>query len=305
MAQFDYDPGEGFSINRDQWDGYTADRDHLLNFIKEQRPFNPIVLSGDWHSSWVNDLKEDFNNPDSKTLATEFVGTSISSGCGWRDDVEAALTANPHVKFFNGDYRGYVRCHVTPKAWTSEYRIVSATGDPDAELSTLTSFTVQEGIPGAIRNGGVDVFNVTAKTMLAGKSNPVSVSLSNGTDRTMKVQVQVRVPKGWKSDKVSVKLEPNEMATIEVLVTPPAHIPNTAKLSIEVKAGNIQVYGTSREFYVVSTLSGNELLYALDGGGEKNPVFPTYTRLSPQDMWDASIGFGWVGQAQPLEIVIK
>ena len=116
MAQFDYDPGEGFSINRDQWDGYTADRDHLLNFIKEQRPSNRIVLSGDWHSSWVNDLKEDFNNPDSKTLATEFVGTSISSGCGWRDDVEAALTANPHVKFFNGDYRGYVRCSCHTKS---------------------------------------------------------------------------------------------------------------------------------------------------------------------------------------------
>jgi len=297
MAQFDYDPGEVLSINRDQWDGYSADRDRLFTFIKEQRPTNPIVLSGDWHSSWVNDLKEDFNNPNSETIATEFVGTSISSGCGWKDDVEAALSVNPHVKFFNGDYRGYVRCHVTPKSWTSDYRVVSSAGNPDASISTLTSFVVNNGKPGAIRMGGVDVFNIVANTMFSGKPSPVSVSLSNGTERAVKVHVSVNVPKGWMSEKVTVTLEPNAISTVKVMVTPPAQIPVTEKLSLEVKAGNIQVFGTSREFYVVSTPSRDELLLALDAGSAKSPLLPTYTRLSPEDMWDASNGYGWIGTA--------
>ncbi|WP_052737651.1 alkaline phosphatase [Bacillus sp. SA1-12] len=145
MAQYDYDTGEGLSVNHDQWDGYTADRDRLLTFIKERRPSNPIVLSGDWHSSFVNDVKKDFNNPISETLTTEFVGTSISSGCGWKDAVEAALSVNPHVKFFNGDYRGYVVCNVTHKSWQSDFRVVTSASDPNADASTLTSFTVNNG----------------------------------------------------------------------------------------------------------------------------------------------------------------
>lgn len=116
MAQFDYDPGPGESINSDQWDGYVPARDRIMRTLAEGSPSNPVVLSGDWHSSWVNDLKLDFNDPAAATVATEFVGTSISSGCGWRDDVEAALAANPHVHFFDGTYRGYVRCEVTPTA---------------------------------------------------------------------------------------------------------------------------------------------------------------------------------------------
>ncbi|WP_121614456.1 alkaline phosphatase D family protein [Mesobacillus foraminis] len=153
MAQFDYDPGSGISVNHDQWDGYTAERDRVLRFIQEHRPSNPVVLAGDWHSSWVNDLKADFSNPHSKTLATEFVGTSISSGCGWKGNVEAALPANPHVKFFNGDLRGYVKCEVTHDRWKSDYRVVSAPGDANANAFTMTTWVVENGKPGAIEVG--------------------------------------------------------------------------------------------------------------------------------------------------------
>ncbi|WP_338787244.1 alkaline phosphatase D family protein [Metabacillus sp. FJAT-53654] len=295
MAQFDYDTGEGLSINRDQWDGYSADRDQLFDFIKERRTSNPIVLSGDWHSSWVNDLKEDFNNPKSKTIATEFVGTSISSGCGWKNQVEAALTANPHVKFFNGDYRGYVRCLVTPQAWQSDYCIVTSADNPDASISTLASFVVKNGKPGAVRIGGVDVSNIVSNTMFAGKPSPISVTLSNGTKKTVKVDVRVHVPKEWESEAKTIILEPYGSSTAEVMVTPPAGIPVTEKLSLEVNADKTEVFGTSRDFYVVSTFSREELFLALDAGSETSALLPSYTRLSHKDTWDVSRGYGWVG----------
>jgi alkaline phosphatase D len=149
MAQYDYDPGEGISVNHDQWDGYAGQRKRIFNFIQQRRPSNPIVITGDWHSSWVNDLKADFNNPESETIATEFVGTSISSGCGWAGAVEAALSVNPHVKFFNGDLRGYVRCNLTHKSWKSDYRVVSSASDPNAKAYTLSSWEVENGRPGA------------------------------------------------------------------------------------------------------------------------------------------------------------
>jgi alkaline phosphatase D len=297
MAQFDYDTGEGLSINKDQWDGYTADREYLFKFIKQHRLSNPVVLSGDWHSSWVNDLKEDFNDPQSDTLATEFLGPSISSGCGWKQQVEAALSANPHVKFFDGDYHGYVRCHVTPQAWQSDYCVVSSASNPDASVSLLASFVVKNGKPGAVRIGGVDVSNIVSNTMFSGKPNPVSVSLSNGTEKVVKVTVSVNVPQGWKSESVDITLEPYGMSNVEVMVTPPAQTLASEKLRLEVNAGKTQVFGTSRDFYVVSTLARDELFLALDAGSATSALFPTYTRLSHEDKWDVTKGYGWIGTA--------
>lgn len=149
MAQFDYDPGPEVAVNHDQWDGYAASRDQFLSFVAERRPSNPVVLSGDWHSSWVNDLKADFADADSETLATEFAGTSISSTCGWAGAVDAAVASNPHVKYFDGSRRGYVRCTVTPELWRSDYRVVDSASDAVGPATTLTSWVVENGRPGA------------------------------------------------------------------------------------------------------------------------------------------------------------
>jgi alkaline phosphatase D len=151
MAQYDYDTSAGESVNHDQWDGYVAARDRIFDYIRNRRPSNPVVVTGDWHSSWVNDLKADFYDPDSETIATEFVGTSISSGCPWAPNVAAALSANPHIKFFDGSLRGYVRCDLTPGQWRSDYRVVPSATDPAASATTLSSWVVENGNPGAVR----------------------------------------------------------------------------------------------------------------------------------------------------------
>jgi len=151
MAAFDYDIGPEEIVNLDQWDGYPAARDRILGFVRERRPSNPVVLSGDWHSHWVNDLKADFDDPGSETLATEFAGTSIASGIGWDDDVREGLPANPHVRFYEGGYRGYVLCDVTRDRWESELRIVTDPRDGAAPAYTLAAFEVTDGQPGARR----------------------------------------------------------------------------------------------------------------------------------------------------------
>ena len=45
---------------------------------------------------------------------TEFAGTSLSSRTGRTSQIQASLADNPHVKFFDGDHRGYVRCRIEP-----------------------------------------------------------------------------------------------------------------------------------------------------------------------------------------------
>lgn len=135
----------------DQWDGYVAARNRLLGFLQQRQPSNPVVISGDIHSSWVHDLKIDFKNPASATVATEFVGTSITSDFPTASiaPVKAALADNPHTKFFDGAFRGYVRCKLTRDRWQSDYRVVSTIVQENASISTLASFVVENGRPGA------------------------------------------------------------------------------------------------------------------------------------------------------------
>jgi phosphodiesterase/alkaline phosphatase D-like protein len=39
-----------------------------------------VVVTGDAHCSMVADLKQNFDDPDSRTVGVEFLGTSITSG---------------------------------------------------------------------------------------------------------------------------------------------------------------------------------------------------------------------------------
>jgi alkaline phosphatase D len=140
------------TFSMDQWGGYVAARKRLLDFVGEAKPSNPIVITGDIHSNWVADLKLDFDDPSSKTVGTEFVGTSITSGGDGNDSVpQGLLEPNPHIKFFN-TRRGYVRATVTPSLWTSDYRVVPYVSRPGAPIETRASFVVEGGRPGAHRS---------------------------------------------------------------------------------------------------------------------------------------------------------
>ena len=137
----------------DKWDGYHVPRTRLLQYISDHQISNPVVLTGDVHRNWVNDLKVDFDNPESATVATEFVGTSISTngdGTEGKEIAEAVKAKNPFVKFFNSE-RGYVRCDVTADEWRSDYRTVPYITTPGAPCVTRATFVVENGQSGAVR----------------------------------------------------------------------------------------------------------------------------------------------------------
>jgi alkaline phosphatase D len=150
MSQRDYTEGPDQSFSLDAWDGYTASRARLFQFLEKRRPSNPIVLTGDVHANWAADLKADFNDPKSKTLGTEFVATSISSG-GDGEEINAGgekvLKENPHI-VFNNRRRGYISCTVTPEKWQSDYRTVPYVTKPNAPVETRITFVVENGRPG-------------------------------------------------------------------------------------------------------------------------------------------------------------
>jgi alkaline phosphatase D len=151
MAPFDSMPGPGVRLSMDQWSGYPAARDRVLGMIAKHAPNRTVVITGDIHSNWVNELHSDFSKPDRPVVAAEFVGTSISSNGDGSDRSalasDAMLADNPHIKWQNSR-RGYVTCAVTPDAWTAEYRTVSFVSRPDAPVSTPTQWRVEHGRAG-------------------------------------------------------------------------------------------------------------------------------------------------------------
>src|SRR5215469_11939083 len=126
----------------DDWNGYPANRSRLLQHIHDSKVSNPVVISGDIHSFFANDLKLDFDDQASPVVATEFVGSSIS--------IAKTLPDNPHVHFFDSRQRGYVLVDLTPEAMQAQMRAVSDAHDPKATISTFKTFAVEGGHPGVV-----------------------------------------------------------------------------------------------------------------------------------------------------------
>ena len=91
FSQLDLAPGPGRGFNPDAWDGYAANRDRIVAGLVSSPVRNAVVLSGDVHSHWAAEVRENFDDPSSTLVATEFVTTSITSGgdgSDTRDEIE-------------------------------------------------------------------------------------------------------------------------------------------------------------------------------------------------------------------------
>jgi alkaline phosphatase D len=150
FAQVDENPGPDVVVNMDKWDGYAGARQRVLDFLAERRPRNPVFITGDMHFNIASDVKASFDDPSSRTVAAELVGTSISSGFDGQDLPkwgESLLRANPHMRFLN-QQRGYVRCTLTAERLTGDYRVIPFVTKPDAPVSTRATMIVEDGKPG-------------------------------------------------------------------------------------------------------------------------------------------------------------
>jgi len=154
LGRLDHDGTAGDRLWHDAWDGFPSARKRLTDAWVRHEVRNPVVVTGDWHSTFVNDIHRDFDQPSSPVVGTEFVGTSIASngdGEVYGPYYGPMIKFNPHIKFFDGDRRGYARCRVEPGQMRADLQIVSTVSRPDAPESTFASFVVEDGTPGAIQ----------------------------------------------------------------------------------------------------------------------------------------------------------
>jgi len=147
----------GKPVNPDQWDGYAAERQEILEHFHGAGVKNLAVLSGDIHTFFAGELTT--NGDDSGTpVGVEFGGGSVTS-LGIPESVNvpsqtllALMPANdPHIKFADFDHRGYGVVTATRNKLVGELKGVETTVEPTSSISTLAKFEVAAGRPELIR----------------------------------------------------------------------------------------------------------------------------------------------------------
>ena len=120
--------------NADTWDGYQGARDRILDFVRDEGIKDMVILTGDIHSSWAMDVpRVAWDGYTSRTgegsLAVELTTPAISSppmfadGQG-RERAAALKVMLPHLKFMDGEHRGYFVLDVTPQRMQADYMFV-------------------------------------------------------------------------------------------------------------------------------------------------------------------------------------
>ena len=120
-----------------------------MRFMADRKVSNPVVLTGDIHSNWANELRVDDRREDQPLVASEFVATSLCSGGNGTEkpgNLDSILSTNACVKFHNAE-RGYILCHVTPDSWQSDYMVVDEVLKPGGKTFSRATFVVEAGNP--------------------------------------------------------------------------------------------------------------------------------------------------------------
>ena len=142
-------------LNPDSWDGYQAARDRVLNYLASERVRDVAVLSGDLHSSWALDVAPDpwrqYKAPTGEgSLAVELLAPAISSAPLFanrsvREREPLLRTFLPHLKFLDGDNRGYVAIDVTPQRIEASWYFVPTVAERTDVDTRAARFVCERG----------------------------------------------------------------------------------------------------------------------------------------------------------------
>jgi len=146
--------GQLLSLNMDQWDGYVADRQRVLDTLSGDGIDNTVIFTGDIHTSWANEVYADsgnlLENTLSPPLAAEFVTPSVTSP-GFPEQIaglaEAAVQlANPHMKYVELKSPGFILVDVTTERTQAEFLYVQSISSADNAGTINSDMTKVVGV---------------------------------------------------------------------------------------------------------------------------------------------------------------
>ncbi len=137
--------GNSLPWNLDAWDGYPAERERLYDLIRGAGA-RTVVLSGDSHTAWANQLHDSAG----RQVAVEMGVTSVTSPTTWLDkwlpNLQLAKTLaaqNPEVVDSDDTYNGFVRLTLTRDTMAGEWMSLDTITSPQFTCTAQKRFVAQ------------------------------------------------------------------------------------------------------------------------------------------------------------------
>lgn len=163
-------PEHGIPLNPDQWDGYMAERQKIVDLIAGQPDKNVVFLTGDIHSSWASDIPKDVfgyrTGHNTKAVAAEFVTPSVTANGAFdsmcvsrefdaptrqllRTGQDLLTGIDRWFKWINFTYHGYMAVEVNQETTQCDWHFVDHVLSKDTRFRLGRSFQTRVGAPGA------------------------------------------------------------------------------------------------------------------------------------------------------------
>lgn len=136
----------GLPLNLDAWDGYPAARQRFYDMASRAGARDLIVLTGDTHEFWANDLYDDADQRMGVELGTTGVtspGASAVLGDGAFDYSLLVRRENRDVRYHDPLHRGYIALSLDGDEGRVDYIGLDTILSPNYEASVTARFALR------------------------------------------------------------------------------------------------------------------------------------------------------------------
>jgi alkaline phosphatase D len=135
----------GQAINGDQWDGYPAERTRVINHIINKNISDVVVITGDIHSSWANDIPTASYNSSTGagSAGVEFVTPSVTSpGLSLPGGATAIQLSNSHIKYTDLSQHGFYILDINNNRTQCDWFYITTIDNPSLSYNYAKSMYV-------------------------------------------------------------------------------------------------------------------------------------------------------------------
>lgn len=134
----------------DAWNGYRWERNNLYDSVLVNNIENLVVLTGDIHTSWANNLAKGGDK-----IGVEFVCTSITTQNSPFGFPASVITgANPHIKYADLVRHGYYILDINQERVQVDFNYVGDIEDPNDDVHEAGPFWYTNDMARELTEGG-------------------------------------------------------------------------------------------------------------------------------------------------------
>ena len=154
----------------DSWDGYAVARETLFEKLDTAGINDLLVLTGDSHEYWANNLTRD----DGTKMGVELGTSSVSSetlasfmGDDIKDYALLMTRSNPDVAYYNAEKSGYMDLTLTPQKGQVSFIAVDTTETTDYRAFEAAKFDIKKN-NGSLKFDNPKGLNVKQRLLFTG-----------------------------------------------------------------------------------------------------------------------------------------